>query len=79
MISLWISTVFLIRNRGKKYSLLTALPATFMTGVSVTYILMAKEGFRLDRSISYPIGMAAAAALFAIYVLKCRNMTQKQE
>ncbi|WP_034452395.1 carbon starvation CstA family protein [Butyrivibrio sp. AE2032] len=79
MISLWISTVFLIRNRGKKYSLLTALPATFMTGVSVTYILMAKEGFRLDRSISYPIGVAAAAVLFAIYVLKCRNMTQKQE
>ncbi len=79
MISLWISTVFLIRNRGKKYSLLTALPATFMTGVSVTYILMSKEGFRLDRSISYPIGVAAAAVLFAIYVLKCRNMTQKQE
>lgn len=39
-----------------------------MTAVSVTYILMAKEGLRLSRTIAYPIGMVAAAALFAIYL-----------
>ena len=49
-------------------SLLTAFPATFMTAVSLTYILMAKEGLRLNQTISYLIGAVAALALFIVYL-----------
>ncbi len=43
-------------------------PATFMTAVSTTYILMAKEGFKLDQTVSYIIG-AVAAALIIVYLI----------
>ncbi len=48
-------------------ALLTALPAAFMSAVSVTYILMAPEGFRLGAGIAYPVGGAVAAALLCVY------------
>ena len=69
MISLWVATAYLLKE-GKYHfgSLLTALPATFMTAVSTTYILMAKEGLCLEQRISYPIGAAAAAALLIVYL-----------
>ena len=69
MVSLWIATAYLLKNLKKKAaSLITALPATFMTGVSVTYILMADEGFGLSAAIAYPVGIVAAAALFGFYL-----------
>ena len=68
MISLWVATAYLTRN-GKKYgTLLTATPAAFMSAVSLTYILMASEGFRLSSSIAYPAGAVFAAALLCLYV-----------
>ncbi len=68
MISLWVATAYLIKTREKKVvSLVTALPATFMSAVSMTYILMANEGFRLSGAIAYPAGIAFAAALCMIY------------
>ena len=74
MISLWVGTSYLLRNAKKRlYSLLTAVPASFMTAVSVTYILMAPEGFRLSASIGYPAGVAAAVGLFAFYCTKLKN------
>ena len=70
MISLWVATAYLIKRGGKPYtSLLTALPAAFMSAVSLTYILMAKEGFRLSGSVAYPAGIVFAAALFALYAV----------
>lgn len=48
-------------------SLLTALPATFMTAVSITNILMAKEGFRQEQAVSYTVGATAAALLLIVY------------
>ena len=51
-----------------------------MTAVSTTYILMAKEGFKLDQTVSYIIGSVAAAALLTVYlvflILKNRNAKQ---
>ncbi|MBQ7646720.1 MAG: carbon starvation protein A [Clostridia bacterium] len=69
MIALWVATAYLLK-KGKYLlgSLLTALPATFMTGVSVTYILISSEGFRLDQTVSYIAGAAAAAVLLVIYL-----------
>ena len=70
MIALWVATAYLLKEGKRRFgSLLTALPAAFMTAVSVTYILMAGEGFRLDRGISYAAGAAAAAVLLTVYLI----------
>ena len=70
MISLWVATAYLLKNGKKQFmSLLTALPATFMSAVSMTYILMAGEGFGLSSAIAYPAGAAFAAILFAVYIV----------
>ena len=69
MITLWAAAMYLVRHGAKPWhSLLCALPATFMSGVSCTYILMADEGFRLSQTIAYPVGIAFAAACAAVYV-----------
>lgn len=68
MISLWVATAYILKTaKSKIASLMTALPATFMTSVSVTYILMADEGFGLGAAIGYPAGIVAAAAAFVFY------------
>ena len=68
MITLWAAAMYLVRRGAKPWhSLLCALPATFMSGVSCTYILMAEEGFRPSRSIAYPAGIVFAAACAAAY------------
>lgn len=68
MITLWAATMYLVRHGAKPWhSLVCALPATFMSAVSCTYILMADEGFRLSQSIAYPVGILFAAACAAMY------------
>ena len=71
MISLWVATAYLLKtNANKLTSLITALPATFMSAVSMTYILMANEGFRLGAGIGYPVGCVFAVACFAFYLFQ---------
>lgn len=67
MIVLWTVTSYLFRHDKGWKSAISALPAAFMTAVSVTYILMAKEGFRIAASIAYPIGIGAAVIGLLIY------------
>ena len=70
MIALWVSTSYLLKKGKYRFgSLITALPAAFMTAVSVTYILMAEEGLRLDQTVSYIAGISAAAALLIVYLV----------
>ena len=74
MISLWVATAYLVKHGRKRFmSLITALPATFMSAVSMTYILMAPEGFRLKETIGYPAGLIFAAAMFALYLFLGRK------
>ncbi len=69
MIALWTITAYLLReNKNPWASLISAVPGTFMTAVSVTYILIAKEGLRLGKGFSYTAGAVAATAVFAIYL-----------
>ena len=74
MISLWVATVYLIKNGKHRFvSLITALPATFMSAVSLTYILMAKEGFGLSAAVAYPAGIVFAGILFVVYLIKINS------
>ena len=69
MIALWVATAYLLKtNKNKWGSLITALPASFMSAVSMTYILMADEGFKLGSSVAYPCGIVFAAACFMFYI-----------
>ena len=73
-ISLWVATAYLLKEGTSRFSsLITALPAAFMTAVCTTYILMGEEGFRLSAGIAFPAGAAAAAVLLCIYLLKGRK------
>ena len=70
MIALWVSTSYFMQNsKNCRYSLITAIPGVFMSAVSMTYILMAKEGFRLSSSVAYPVGIVFAVSLFAVYAV----------
>ena len=76
MVALWVATAYLLKT-GKSCltSLMTALPATFMSAVSLTYILMAGEGFSLSSAIAYPAGGVFAATLFILFIV----ISQKQK
>ena len=70
MIALWVATAYLLKKGNYRFgSLLTAFPAAFMSAVSLTYIMMAQEGFRLAQTISYISGASFAAVLFIIYLI----------
>ena len=74
MVSLWVATAYLIKKgNGRFSSLITALPAAFMSAVSLTYILMAPEGFRLGSTIAYPAGIIFAAILSTFYIAAWRK------
>ena len=80
MIALWVATAYLLKEGKRRFgSLLTALPAAFMTAVSVSYILMAGEGFRLDRGISCAVGAAVAAVLLAVFLAALRRKLKSDE
>lgn len=66
MMALWAGAVFLYKY--KKNAWMAALPATFMSGVSLTYILMAAEGFRLSKAIAYPAGIIFAVLCLSVFV-----------
>ena len=71
MIVLWTGAVFLHKYGFPPIAcLMSAIPATFMTAVSVTYIMVAPEGFRLSTSLSYPVGIVAAVLCFILFWYK---------
>lgn len=82
MISLWVATSYMLKNAKKKaYAFITAVPASFMSAVSVTYIMMAPEGFKLPASVGYPVGIAVAVTFFAVFLILgfFRKKTEKSQ
>ncbi len=68
-LTLWVCTTFLLRaTKRRTYSLVTALPAMFMTLVISSFILNWNQGLNLDYDISIMIG-AALTILFAFFYL----------
>lgn len=60
------------------YYLLATLPASFMTAVSVTYILTAEEGFKIGLTPSYIAGGCAAAVLLTVYLVFLTRRIRRQ-
>lgn len=65
---LWAASVYLVQEH--KLHWITSIPAAFMTSVTVTYILLAPEGFSLAPTIAYPAGIITAVGLFAWFLIK---------
>ncbi len=68
MFALWAGAVYLKRMGANHW--IATVPATFMSCVSVTYILQAAEGFKLPMSISYPGGIIFGIICLSIYLVK---------
>lgn len=67
-ITLWAGAVYLARN-GKLHWIAT-IPATFMTAVVTTYILIAPEGLRLSENIGYIAGVIMAILALGLFLKK---------
>lgn len=70
MIVLWAASAYLVKMAKSHW--MTSIPATFMTAVSVTYILQAPEGFSLPTTIAYPAGAIAAITAIGYFLYKTR-------
>ncbi|MBS5135328.1 MAG: carbon starvation protein A, partial [Oscillospiraceae bacterium] len=68
MIVLWTGGVFIHKYGYPPIaSLMAAIPATFMSAVSITYFFQAPECLHLSTSIAYPVGIVAAILFFCIF------------
>ena len=68
MIALWTASMYLYQN--KKLFWVTAVPATFMSAVSVTYLFCAPECLNLSTAIAYPVGIVTALVFLGIFLAK---------
>jgi carbon starvation protein CstA len=66
--TLWAITVYLAKQQ--KMYWITLVPAMFMTAVSVSYILIAPEGFHLSSTIAYTAGIAASLSFSILFWFK---------
>ena len=74
MIVLWTASMFLYKE--KKNFWITAVPATFMSAVSMTYFFCAKEclgAFGLTTAVAYPAGIILAACFLGIFIYATRK------
>ncbi|MGL6105464.1 carbon starvation CstA family protein [Romboutsia sp.] len=74
MIVLWASTVYLLKNES--HYLMTLIPATFMSYVSVAYILQAPEGFKLNATLSNAVGAGAAVILLVLFMINKEKLVK---
>ncbi len=71
-IVLWTSAVYLVVNKRNHW--IATIPATFMTAVITSYILVAGEGLGLSESIGIPVGIACAVLSIAVFLYKKPSM-----
>lgn len=74
MIVLWTAAMYL--SLRKQFHWIATVPATFMTAVSITYIMIAPEGFQLSAAISYPIGIVAAVGALVWFLSAAKKKAQ---
>ena len=74
--TLWTITVYLVLH--KKCFWITFVPAVFMTTVSVTFLLIAKDCIGLEPVIGYTVGAIAAVASCVIFFLWYNKKGSKQ-
>ncbi|MDR1415639.1 MAG: carbon starvation protein A [Odoribacteraceae bacterium] len=69
-ITLWTASAYLVKVRKPHW--MTSLPATFLTVVCVTYLLVAPNkdgGLSLPHAIAYPAGIIAGITLLTLFLV----------
>ncbi len=69
--TLWAITVYL--SKEKRFYAISIVPALFMTAVSVSYILMAPEGFHLDQTVSVISGIVASFIVLTGFIIRQKS------
>ena len=85
MIVLWCASMFLFYE--KKNYWITAVPATFMTAVSVTYFMLGNEclgqflnkGGVYNTALAYPVGIVFAALFLGIFLYSIKKRDVKPQ
>jgi carbon starvation protein CstA len=72
---LWAGAAYMVKRGGLHW--LVTIPAVFMTATTVAYIMGAPEGFRIPWSISYWIGIGAAAVAFGWFLASMNRFKTK--
>ena len=81
MIVLWAGAMYLAQNKRNYW--ICAVPATFMSAVSMTYFMMAGECmglisfFKNNAKVGYPVGIIFAVACLALFLSKAKNAASK--
>ena len=76
-ISLWISTMYLIKTKRNMW--IALIPALFITFVVITYILYAPIGLRIDLDIAKIISATVVAILFISTVMFNNKYSKTKE
>ena len=61
--------------KAKKNYWITAVPATFMSAVSMTYFFCAKECLNLGTAVAYPVGIVLAVVFLGIFIHATKKQT----
>ena len=85
MIVLWAASMFLFYE--KKNYWITAVPATFMTAVSITYFMLGNEclgqflnkGGVYNTALAYPVGILFAALFLGIFLYSIKKRDVKPQ
>ncbi|MGI6029615.1 MAG: carbon starvation protein A [Candidatus Heteroscillospira sp.] len=74
MIVLWTASMYLYREHKNYW--ITAVPATFMSAVSMTYFVAAGECLNLGTTVAYPAGLILAALFLGIFIRATRKQPE---
>jgi carbon starvation protein CstA len=70
---LWATAIFLRNN--KQLHWIATVPATFMSAVTVTFILYAKIGFNIPYQYALYAGIISSIILVTLFLVKVKNIT----
>jgi carbon starvation protein CstA len=76
-VTLWTGAVFLAKRQSRWW--LAALPATFMTVVTVAYIMVEKVGLGLDVRTGTIIGLAVGLLSLAVFLIMRPRLTPEDD
>lgn len=77
MIVLWTASMYLYRE--KKNYWITAVPATFMSAVSMTYFFCADECLGFSTTVAYLVGIILAALFLGIFIHATRKPAKNNQ
>lgn len=70
-IVLWTSATYLYKNAKSHW--IASIPATFMTAVVTTYIIVAPEGMKMSEEVGMPVGIGVAIVTLIFFLFKARQ------